>query len=175
MGPWDLKDDPYLRILRPLVEAYQAIFEVGDKQIRSMGLTPPQFDVLAELGGTEGLTAAELSTSTLLAKASLTGIIDRMESKGLVIRHPVPGDRRATTIRLTPRGESLYRKAFPAQSRHIRPFFQRALSKQDISTMIRLLHNIRDSFRNHDSPSHSRLKQHFAALSEEGTKSQRHK
>lgn len=175
MEPWDLKDDPYLRILRPLVEAYQAIFEVGDKQIRAMGLTPPQFDVLAELGGTEGLTAAELSTSTLLAKASLTGIIDRMENKGLVVRHPVPGDRRATTIRLSPRGESLYRKAFPAQARYIRPFFQRAVSKQDINTMMRLLHNIRDSFRNHVSSSHSGFKQPFNTLSGKGAKLNRNR
>ena len=76
MAILDLKDDPHLKILRHLVEAYDAIFEVGHRHIRSMGLTPPQFDVLAELGGTEGMTAVELSNSTLLAKASLTGIAD---------------------------------------------------------------------------------------------------
>ncbi len=29
-----------------------------------MGLTPPQFDVIAELGGTQGMTYVELSQST---------------------------------------------------------------------------------------------------------------
>ena len=61
-----------------------------------MGLTPPQFDVMAELGGTPGMTCVELSQSTLLAKASLTGIIDRLEAKGLIERQVVPNDRRAT-------------------------------------------------------------------------------
>ena len=55
MDVFDLKDDPYLKVLRPLVETYQAIFQVGDRHIRSMGLTPPQFDVIAELGGTKGM------------------------------------------------------------------------------------------------------------------------
>ncbi len=93
MDVFDLKDDPYLKVLRPLVEAYQAIFQVRDRHIRSMGLTPPQFDVVAEFGATTGMTCVELSQATLLAKASLTGIIDRLEAKKLIERKTVPNDR----------------------------------------------------------------------------------
>lgn len=141
----DLKDDPYLKILRPLVEAYQAIFQMGDRHIRSMGLTPPQFDVIVELGGTEGMTCAELSQSTLLAKASLTGIVDRLEGKGLLERQSVPHDRRATHIRLTRKGEMLYRKVFPSQANLMRPYFERALSKQEIMVMKDMLVRLRKS------------------------------
>ncbi len=147
MAILDLKDDPHLKILRPLVEAYDAIFEVGHRHIRSMGLTPPQFDVLAELGGTKGMTAVELSNSTLLAKASLTGIIDRLEEKGLVSRHPIPNDRRAMNIKLTKKGEARYRTCFPAQADYMRPYFERALSKKDIHTLQNLLVRLRDSCR----------------------------
>ena len=147
----DLQDDPYLKVLRPLVEAYQAIFEVGDRHIRSMGLTPPQFDVIAELGGTRGLTAVELSASTLLAKASLTGIIDRLEDKKIVQRQPVPEDRRAMIIRLTKKGEALYRRCFPAQAKYIRPYFERAMTRQEIEKMKHLLIRLRDSCRESDS------------------------
>lgn len=147
MEIFDLKDDPYLKILRPLVEAYHAIFQMGDRHIRSMGLTPPQFDVIAELGGTKGMTCVELSQSTLLAKASLTGIIDRLESKGLIERQAVPYDRRATHIRLTRTGEMLYRKVFPAQANLMRPYFEQALTKQEISAMQGMLIRLRDSCR----------------------------
>lgn len=143
----DLKDDSYLKVLRPLVEAYQAIFQIGDRHIRSMGLTPPQFDVIAELGGTQGMTCVELSQSTLLAKASLTGIIDRLEGKGLIERQAVPNDRRATHIRLTRKGEALYRKVFPAQVNMLRPYFEQALTKQEISVMQDMLIRLRDSCR----------------------------
>ncbi len=143
----DLKDDPYLKLLRPLVEAYQAIFEVGDRHIRSMGLTPPQFDVIAELGGTAGMTCVELAQSTLLAKASLTGIIDRLVQKGLVERRTVPDDRRATNVRLTKQGERLFRSSFPAQANVMRPFFERALTKQEVQHMRDMLLRLRDSCR----------------------------
>lgn len=129
------------------MEAYQAIFQIGDRHIRSMGLTPPQFDVIAELGGTQGMTCVELSQSTLLAKASLTGIIDRLERKGLIERQAVPHDRRATHIRLTRKGETLHRKVFPAQADVMRPYFEQALTKQEISAMQEMLIRLRDSCR----------------------------
>ena len=151
MEIFDLKDDPYLKILRPLVEAYQAIFKTGDRNIRSMGLTPPQFDVIAELGGTQGMTCVELSQATLLAKASLTGIIDRLEEKGLLVRQAVPNDRRATTIRLTKKGELLYRKVFPAQANVMRPYFENALTKQEIVIMEDMLVRLRESCRKESS------------------------
>ena len=145
MEVFDLKDDPYLKIIRPLVEAYQAIFQMGDRHIRSMGLTPPQFDVIVELGGTPGMTCVGLSQSTLLAKASLTGIIDRLETKGLVERQVVPHDRRATNIRLTRKGETLYRQVFPAHVHVMRPYFEHALSKQEIVVMQDMLIRLRES------------------------------
>ncbi|WP_447971074.1 MarR family winged helix-turn-helix transcriptional regulator [Nitrospira sp. M1] len=147
METFNLQDDPYLKVLRPLVEAYQAIFEVGDRHIRSMGLTPAQFDVIAELWGTNGLTAVELSQSTLLAKASLTGIIDRLETKGLVERHAIPGDRRSMKVKLTKSGTALHRKCFPAQAKMMRPYFERALSQRDVNVLQELLVSLRDSCR----------------------------
>ncbi len=151
MEVFDLKDDPYLKILRPLVEAYQAIFQMGDRHIRAMGLTPPQFDVIAELGGIQGMTCVELSQATLLAKASLTGIIDRLEAKGLLVRQAVLHDRRATTIRLTKKGEVLYRKVFPAQANLMRPYFEQALTKQEIVIMKDMLVRLRESCRKETS------------------------
>ena len=147
MAIFDLKDDPYLKILRPLVETYQAIFLVGNRHIRSMGLTPPQFDVIAELGGTDGMICVELSQATLLAKASLTGIVDRLEGKGLLVRQAVLNDRRATTIRLTKKGEVLYRKVFPAQANVMRPYFEQALTKEEIVILEDMLVRLRESCR----------------------------
>jgi len=147
MESYDLKNDPHLKILRPLVEATRAIFEVGDRHIRSMGLTPPQFSVIAELGGTEGMTAVELAHATLHAKASLTGIIDRLVDKGLVERHPIPGDRRAMNVRLTKKGKAMHKKCFVAQANFVRPYFERALSKKEIPVLQNMLIRLRDSCR----------------------------
>jgi len=52
--------------------------------IRSLGLTPPQFDIVATLGNTPGMSPKELGEKTLITKGTLTGVVDRLEDKGLV-------------------------------------------------------------------------------------------
>jgi DNA-binding MarR family transcriptional regulator len=146
-----LKDDPYLKILRPLVEAYLAFWREDSRHIKSLKLTPSQFDVIVTLGDTEGMTCAELSNATLVTKGTLTGVLDRLVAKGLIKRETVSGDRRCTRIRLTEKGEVLFRKVFAAHIAHIKPFFERALSQKDVEQMRTLLLRIRDSFSPHDS------------------------
>jgi len=141
-----LKDDPYLKILRPLVEAYLAFWREDSRHIKSLKLTPSQFDVIATLGDTDGMTCAELSGATLVTKGTLTGVLDRLAAKGLIQREAVTGDRRCTKIKLTQKGEILFRKVFAAHIAHIKPFFERALSQKDVEQMRTLLLRIRDSF-----------------------------
>ena len=54
-----LKDDPHLKLVRPLVEAYQAFWLADSRHIRSMRLTTSQFDVIVTLGDTDGMTCSE--------------------------------------------------------------------------------------------------------------------
>lgn len=145
-GP-DFTEDPYLKVLRPLVEAYLAFLREDSRHIRSMRLTPSQFDVIATLGDTEGMTCGELSAATLVTKGTLTGVLDRLSAKGLIRRDPVKGDRRCTKIRLTDKGEALFRKTFAAHAAFLRPYFERALSQKDVDAAKTLLGRIRDSFQ----------------------------
>jgi MarR family 2-MHQ and catechol resistance regulon transcriptional repressor len=146
-----LKDDPYLKILRPLVEAYLAFWREDSRHIKSLKLTPSQFDVIATLGDTDGMTCAELSDATLVTKGTLTGVLDRLAAKGLIQREAVAGDRRCTKIQLTQKGDALFRKVFAAHITHIKPFFERALNQKEVEQLRTLLLRIRDSFSPHDS------------------------
>ncbi len=142
-----LKDDPHLKVLRPLVEAYLAFWRTDSRHVRSLRLTPSQFDVIATLGDTEGLTCAELSSATLVTKGTLTAVLDRLEAKGLIRRIPVAADRRSTLICLTDKGNRLFRKTFAAHIAFIRPFFERALSPAEADQLRRLLIRLRQSFQ----------------------------
>ncbi len=142
----DFKDDSYLSLLRPLVEAYLAFHRVGSRHIQSLGVTPGQFDVIAELDGTEGLTCAELSERSLTTKGTLTGILDRLEQRGLIQRNAVGGDRRMTRVRLTPEGNELFQQVFPAHAEFMRPYFVQALKVSEVKVAKRLLRRVRDSF-----------------------------
>ncbi len=72
------------------------------------GLTLPQFDCLAQLlRHPEGLTAGDLSRTLLVTAGNLTGIVARLQARGLVSRKPHHRDRRAAFLFLTPRGHRL--------------------------------------------------------------------
>jgi DNA-binding MarR family transcriptional regulator len=143
----DLQDDPYLKVLRPLVEAYLAFWRIDSRHIRTLRLTPSQFDVIATLGDTDGMTCSELSRRTLVTKGTLTGVLDRLMAKSLIRRDDVKDDRRRIRVRLTEKGDALFRKTFATHIAFLRPYFERALSQKDAEALSSLLLRLRDSFR----------------------------
>jgi DNA-binding MarR family transcriptional regulator len=77
------------------------------ERLRALDTTLPRFDVMAALSRTpEGLKMSALSGVLRVSNGNVTGIVDRLEADGLVVREPVEGDRRAFLVRLTPRGEA---------------------------------------------------------------------
>ncbi len=140
-------DPHFLRILRPLVEAYQAFLQVSDRHIASLGLTRGQFDVIVTLGRTEGLRCTDIAQETLVTKGTLTGVLTRLEKKKLILRTQNPIDRRGQIIRLTSAGEDLYEKVFPRHIRHLEQYFDRSLTPEEMDMLRPLLLRMRDSFR----------------------------
>ena len=73
--------------------------------------TLPRFDVMSALNRYEtGLKMSELSGVLKVSNGNVTGIVDRLVADGLVIRVPVPGDRRASQVRLTDKGQNEFAK-----------------------------------------------------------------
>ncbi|WP_024301307.1 MarR family winged helix-turn-helix transcriptional regulator [Pseudogulbenkiania sp. MAI-1] len=113
-----------LPVIRELVRAFQAFEQYSARHVRQLGLTPPQFDVIATLGNTPGMSCKELSEKTLITKGTLTGVIDRLAEKGVVTRQERPEDRRSVFISLTPEGEELFRQVFPAHCDYMHEAFR---------------------------------------------------
>ena len=111
-------------MIRELARCYQAFQRVSDANIRRLGLTPPQFDVVVTLGNTPGMTFKELGGRTLITKGTLTGVVDRLEARGLVERCACPGDGRSTIVRLTGTGEHAFRRVFEPHLAHLAPAFE---------------------------------------------------
>ena len=119
-------------MMRKLVRAYQAFASYDAKGYEGTDLTVSQADVLFTLGNTEGLSFKEIGELTLITKGTLTGVIDRMEAKGLVKRRESPVDRRITLVQLTKQGERKFEKVFPGQISYIKKRFDR-LSKTELA------------------------------------------
>lgn len=102
----------YLRSIRLLSECMQLFEQASSNRVRALGFTNSQFDIIATLGNTPGMTCKELGEKTLITKGTLTGVLDRLESKGLIAR--IRGeDRRQLFIKLTEAGEASFNQAFP--------------------------------------------------------------
>ncbi len=68
-----------------------------------------EFDVLSALrraGAPYELSPGQLVTQTLVTSGTMTNRVDRLAARGLVERHPDPGDRRGVLVRLTSEGVS---------------------------------------------------------------------
>ncbi len=116
---------PFIVVLRELAHAYQAFCAYEEPHMRQLGLTPPQFDVIATLGNTSGMFMNQLAEKTLVTKGTLTGIVDRLEQKGLVRREVPPTNRRCFLIVLTPAGEAVFQSVFPRHIAYLKQRFDR--------------------------------------------------
>lgn len=113
----------YLRSIRLLSECMQLFEKLSSKRVRSLGFTESQFDIIATLGNTPGMTCKELGEKTLITKGTLTGVLDRLEAKGLIQRER-GDDRRQLFIKLTAEGEAQFASAFPEVVKQGRENFQ---------------------------------------------------
>jgi DNA-binding MarR family transcriptional regulator len=107
-----MSDADQVRILTVVESLHQAhhawsLFRVRIHRETGNALTPPQADVLFSLRGTEGLTCADIGNRTCITKGTLTGIVDRLQSRGLVERWEDEYDGRRTIVALTNEGEAL--------------------------------------------------------------------
>ncbi len=137
----------FFRTLRSLAECYQAFETYSGSHVRGLGLTPAQFDILATLGNTPGMTCRQLGEKTLITKGTLTGVLDRMERRGLVRRGPSDADRRQVFVSLTPAGARLFGRVFPVHAAHVSKAFA-VLSPEEHDRARQLLLRLRDALRN---------------------------
>ncbi|WP_114639052.1 MarR family winged helix-turn-helix transcriptional regulator [Polynucleobacter necessarius] len=134
----------FLPSLRNLVSAYQAFERYSAPDLKAMGLTMTQFDVIATLGNQPPMTCKELGEKTLVTKGTLTGVLERLEAKGILERKTNPEDARSQMIGLTEDGQLLFEKVFPAHLKHLDKAFQKLDTEQlkNLQESLNLIKNI---------------------------------
>ena len=124
----------WLRLLRLTNAKGQ---ELGE-ELRARDLSPAQFDVIAQIGSSEGLTQRDLAQRLIVTEGNITQLLDKMQQRGLVARHP---EGRCNHLWLTEAGREVYRTAVPAQERHISKFFE-VLSDEEQGELLKLLRKL---------------------------------
>lgn len=100
--------------LLQLLRTATTIWDASRQFFGQWDLSPSQFNVLNLLQShSEGLSQIELGRQLLTHRSNVTGLVDRLEKRGLVERHDVLGDRRAYRVVLTRAGDKLLKVILP--------------------------------------------------------------
>ena len=135
-GEWSdyvLEDQPGF-LFRLVLRRHTALFT--DNMIGE--LTPPQFSVIAKLLEVGPTSQNYLGRLVAFDQATIKGIVDRLEARGLVELCSDPSDKRRRAVTLTTKGRKLaepaIEKAKDITKRTVSP-----LSPSEQQTLVRLL------------------------------------
>ena len=98
-------------IINNLRRVFQAINDYSRTAEKRTGLTGPQLWAITLLSSTSTLRVSDLARLMYLHSATVVGIVDRLESKGLVSRTRSTEDRRSIELHLTEMGQNIASQA----------------------------------------------------------------
>ena len=102
--------DNVMIALRKIIQA----IDLNSRQlVKRVGLTGPQLVILREIASFGEVTAGEIAQAVSLSQATVTGIMDRMEKRGLIARKRSEQDKRKIMIRITEAGKDIVESAPP--------------------------------------------------------------
>ncbi|MBN1932977.1 MAG: MarR family transcriptional regulator [Desulfobacterales bacterium] len=102
--------DSVMIALRKII---QAIDMNSKKLVKRVGLTGPQLVILQEIFNLGEVAVGEIADAVSLSQATVTGILERMEKRGLLIRERSNQDKRRIMVRITESGKQVLRDAPP--------------------------------------------------------------
>lgn len=137
----------FISTIKELARTYQAFEGYSSPHVRSLGLTPVQFDVIVTLANQPPMTFKELGEKTLISKSSLTGVVERMVQKGFIEALLNTEDARSQNLRLTTKGQKVFHRVFPEHMQHLEIAFNR-LSKSQLNEIEASLKTLKSIFTN---------------------------
>ncbi|AUQ73822.1 MarR family winged helix-turn-helix transcriptional regulator [Phaeobacter piscinae] len=125
-----------LRLWLKVLKATRAVeSEIRENLRQEFTTTLPRFDVMAALSQhLDGLKMSELSGVLKVSNGNVTGIVERLVDDGHVQREKVPGDRRASRVRLTEAGIAEFSRQAAAHEAWIDQMFD-SVPEAEVQTL----------------------------------------
>jgi DNA-binding MarR family transcriptional regulator len=101
-------------------------------------LTPVQYAALAAIRVNPGIDQATLAGLIAYDRTTITGVVDRLAQKGLLVREASSRDRRARELQITDEGRRTLRAITPAVEAAQRTML-RGLTEKEVAELMRLL------------------------------------
>ncbi len=135
------KADLALSMWVKLARAHDTFEHRTAENIRSFGLTPPQFGALECLGHLGPMKIGELTKKQLVSGGNMTVVIDNLEKDGLVQRTVKSTDRRSVQVSLTAKGRRLFERIFAEHAAYVAQLAS-ALTEQEQTALADLLRKL---------------------------------
>jgi MarR family 2-MHQ and catechol resistance regulon transcriptional repressor len=110
--------------------SHHALRLLAEQSITNAGLCLTDFAALEALLHKGPLTISAIQDKVLLASGSMTAAIDRLETRGLVVRKPTTSDRRARIVQLTEEGRRVAAAYFKKHARDLEDLMSVLSAKQ---------------------------------------------
>ena len=110
-GSAEIPMDPALQFLQTVWQLEHALERASKRMEDTMGISGPQRFALRMIGARPGITAGELASVLHLHPSTVTGIVQRLESRKLVKRSANESDGRVAHLHLTPGGTKVNKPA----------------------------------------------------------------
>jgi DNA-binding MarR family transcriptional regulator len=109
----DLSDTTTQNVLIAIRKIIQSIDLNSKSLIKRVGLTGPQLTILHEVINKGEVSVGEIAEAISLSQGTVTGILERMANRGLVIRRRSEIDKRRVLVKGTDAGKQLLKTAPP--------------------------------------------------------------
>jgi DNA-binding MarR family transcriptional regulator len=128
-----------------LFRAQVSVLRVLQREFPKGPVSFAEYDVLFNLSRQEGraMRIRDLNRQLLISQPSVSRMVDRLASRGLVRKESDPDDGRGTVVRLTDDGYSLFRRVAAAHSDSIRRHLGGALTAQELDQLKQLSDRLR--------------------------------
>jgi DNA-binding MarR family transcriptional regulator len=127
-----------LELMRAMWALDHALHRVSKRMASTLGVTAPQRLVVRVLGEESADTPGALARMLHLHPSTLTGVLQRLERRGLIHRSVENSDRRRSRLTLTRRGEQINTRNTGTVEAAIEATLQR-VSAQDSEAAVRVL------------------------------------
>lgn len=144
-----LPKDPSSRLLRDLthslpmslLRAREAVVQRFREVLSRHGLTEQQWRILRALDGREGQEISQLAEQCQILPPSMSGILKRMEQRGLVLRKANQADGRSVLVALTKDSQALVEQIKP-EIVEVYAEIERILGKRKLEQLYALLEEL---------------------------------
>jgi MarR family 2-MHQ and catechol resistance regulon transcriptional repressor len=139
-----------VNLMRTIIQTAILIMgSVGQKVFGPHGLTSPQYGLLYVLKDyPEGISFREIGDHLMVSKANISGLMARLEKKGLAKREASREDGRIWLAKITPKGEKLLKEVEPSRE-EVDAYAFAGLSRSDKLQFLKYLRRTLQRLKNY--------------------------